>query len=133
MSAPNFCIAWRYNSLPKIESSIQGSKSYCLKYDLHRKSNVDLKGLEESENLIKFNSNLFQTFSDLWTKIYSVITQEKFSINCPENKQKFLRILITDLSFILWTDSENLIPFLIHLKVSYFFIKIKFYLVILPT
>lgn len=75
--------------------------------------------MEEFGNLIKFDAKAFQTFVDLWNEIYSVIIREEFSINASENKCKFLRILITDLSSTFWTDSENLIPFLIHLKVIF--------------
>ncbi|KAI1729186.1 PAXNEB protein domain-containing protein [Ditylenchus destructor] len=112
----NFRIAWRYNTVADVNSSIGFSQGQP-KFDLSK--NMSLDSTNKSGLLHIYSNFITPTYDDLWQQLKPYLKKPEFStVQCASgDKNNLLRIVIHDFSSPLWSsDNGCMLSFLTHLK-----------------
>uniref|UniRef100_A0A7E4ZVD5 Elongator complex protein 4 n=1 Tax=Panagrellus redivivus TaxID=6233 RepID=A0A7E4ZVD5_PANRE len=107
-SSEELKIAWRFQSAPKIDSSIGGSKA--AKFDLAKslsREEVEGSGLVATHHV--------RTYAGLWTLLEAVLTSREADIHSPDTKHP-VRIVLNEIGSPLFADSDGFVPFLVKLR-----------------
>ncbi|KAI1721387.1 PAXNEB protein [Ditylenchus destructor] len=112
----NFRIAWRYNTVADVNSSI-GSSQGQPKFDLSK--NMSLDSTNKSDLLHIYSPNITPSYEDLWQQLKPYLKKNEFSTaQCAStDKNNLLRVVIQNFSSPLWSsENGSMLSFLTHLK-----------------
>jgi hypothetical protein len=102
-------IAWRYKTVPQVESSVGRNK---LRFDLSKK--MSKNAIDDVENIVYKGP---PSYSALWKYLYPLFTSDERFTATPggASNKTLLRLLICNFGSPLWTDAYNAHRFLLHL------------------
>ncbi|VDN08139.1 unnamed protein product [Thelazia callipaeda] len=110
-------IAWRYTSVPKLNSSLCDSRK-TLHYDLTKK--MDPIKFEAYKISLYPKSDQaccgFPSYSELYQRIRRNLTENQFLMSATSTQFNILRIVVEGVGSPLWQDPENDLKFLAHLR-----------------
>ncbi|KAL3989784.1 PAXNEB family protein [Acanthocheilonema viteae] len=111
-------IAWRYSTVPKMDSSLSRSRRGIPQYDLTKK--MDRKKVEAC-NISFFPDSLrlqdgLSSYSDLYKRIQQKLIEDEYSATSLKPKKNVLRIIIEGVGGPFWQDPENDLKFIAHLR-----------------
>uniref|UniRef100_A0A915PX11 Elongator complex protein 4 n=1 Tax=Setaria digitata TaxID=48799 RepID=A0A915PX11_9BILA len=111
-------IAWRYSTVPKVNSSLSGPRNGSSQYDLMKK--MDFKKIDACE--ISFFPNKIQpqddlpSYGDLYKQISRKLMEDEFLATSSKLTKRVLRIIIEGVGSPFWQDPENDMKFIAHLR-----------------
>ncbi|KAK0400622.1 hypothetical protein QR680_015352 [Steinernema hermaphroditum] len=106
MADPSLKIAWRYATVPKIDSGI-GKES---QFDLGK-----ICTEKQVENVPKTVVAGCSTYQKCWEALHEKLQDEQFTIE-SKTKKNMLRIVIDSVGSPLWGDPKQFHSFLVHLR-----------------
>ncbi|CAG9529569.1 unnamed protein product [Cercopithifilaria johnstoni] len=111
-------IAWRYSTVPKMNSSLSCYRHGISQYDLTKR--MDRKKMEACSisyfpDYARPQDDLF-SYSDLYKQIRQKLIEDEYSPTSLKSKKSVLRIIIEGVGGPFWQDPENDIKFVAHLR-----------------
>uniref|UniRef100_A0A1I7YK42 Elongator complex protein 4 n=1 Tax=Steinernema glaseri TaxID=37863 RepID=A0A1I7YK42_9BILA len=120
MSDPSLKIAWRYATVPKVDSGI-GKES---QFDLGK-----ILPAEDVERVPKTVMAGCSTYQECWKVLHEKFGEDEFTVE-GKTKKNLLRIVIDGIGSPLWGDPQQFRSFLVHLRAftrkSYAIVLISF-------
>ncbi|KHN88365.1 Putative elongator complex protein 4 [Toxocara canis] len=116
-------IAWRYASVPKVNSSLTNRKSKS-QFDLTKTMD---KTLIESCEILKYPSkssnSITASYSELWRELSRTLSSQKYrslntSCDSSSSERNLLRIFVEDFGSPMWEDSHLELKFLARMKAA---------------
>ncbi|VDK70070.1 unnamed protein product [Onchocerca ochengi] len=111
-------IAWRYSTIPKVDSSLSCSRHGTSQYDLTKK--MDHKKIDAC-NITFFpdsfgSQDKLPSYNDLYKRIQQKLLEDEYSVTSSKSTKRVLRIIIESVGSLFWQDPENDLKFVAHLR-----------------
>ncbi|MCP9257020.1 putative elongator complex protein 4 [Dirofilaria immitis] len=111
-------IAWRYSTVPKVDSSLSYSRHGIPQYDLTKKMDhkkMDLCNISYFPDSTESQDEL-PNYNDLYKRIRQKLEEDEYSATSSKSLKRVLRIIIEGVGNPFWQDPENDLKFVAYLR-----------------